>query len=120
MSFDVVDMIKAEIRKCEREREYWQNLLVEVTDPAFHADAAKTHAPIPPNRIDDPTAKSMTDLVTPKQLGMIRALAREAKVDADEECRATFNCRTEELSKRAASSFIDHLKNIQSQERRAS
>lgn len=60
----------------------------------------------------DPLAKSMADLVTPKQLGMIRALAREAGVDVDEECQAQLRCRAEELSKRAASSFIDHLKNL--------
>jgi len=62
----------------------------------------------------DPLAKSMSDLVTPKQLGMIRALAREAGIDADEECRQLLRCGTEELSKRAASSFIDHLKGLQS------
>ncbi|HEY9402741.1 MAG TPA: Rad52/Rad22 family DNA repair protein [Pyrinomonadaceae bacterium] len=61
----------------------------------------------------DPLAKSMGDLVTPKQLGMIRALAREAGVDTEEECQAVLRCRTEELSKKAASSFIDHLKNLQ-------
>jgi Rad52/22 family double-strand break repair protein/SWIM zinc finger len=61
----------------------------------------------------DPLAKSMADLVTPKQLGMIRALAREAGLDHEEECQATMRCRTEELSKRAASSFIDHLKRAQ-------
>jgi hypothetical protein len=61
----------------------------------------------------DPLAKSMADLVTPKQLGMIRALAREAGVDADEESMSVLQCRTEELSKRAASSFIDHLKGLQ-------
>ncbi len=61
----------------------------------------------------DPLAKSMADLVTPKQLGMIRALAREAGVDADEECRQQMRCRTEELSKKAASSLIDHLKRLQ-------
>ncbi|HEV2706575.1 MAG TPA: Rad52/Rad22 family DNA repair protein [Pyrinomonadaceae bacterium] len=61
----------------------------------------------------DPLAKSMSDLVTPKQLGMIRALAREAGVDVEEECQQALRCRTEELSKRAASSFIDHLKNLQ-------
>jgi hypothetical protein len=61
----------------------------------------------------DPLAKSMGDLVTPKQLGMIRALAREAGVDVEEECQQTLRCRTEELSKKAASSFIDHLKNLQ-------
>jgi hypothetical protein len=61
----------------------------------------------------DPLAKSMADLVTPKQLGMIRALAREIGVDPEEESQATVRCRTEELSKRAASSFIDHLKRLQ-------
>ena len=61
----------------------------------------------------DPLAKSMADLVTPKQLGMIRALAREAGVDADEESQSVMRVRTEELSKRAASSFIDHLKGLQ-------
>jgi hypothetical protein len=63
----------------------------------------------------DPLAKSMADLVTPKQLGMIRALAREAGVDVEEECQQVLRCRTEELSKRAASSFIDHLKNLQTE-----
>lgn len=60
----------------------------------------------------DPLAKSMADLVTPKQLGMIRALGREAQVDVDEECQVMARCKTDELSKRAASSFIDHLKGL--------
>ncbi|HEV2861196.1 MAG TPA: Rad52/Rad22 family DNA repair protein [Pyrinomonadaceae bacterium] len=64
----------------------------------------------------DPLAKSMADLVTPKQLGMIRALAREAGVDHDEECQNVMRVRTEELSKRAASTFIDHLKKLQSEQ----
>ena len=63
----------------------------------------------------DPLAKSMADLVTPKQLGMIRALSREAGVDPDEECQSVMRVRTEELSKRAASSFIDHLKGLQNE-----
>lgn len=62
----------------------------------------------------DPLAKSMADLVTPKQLGMIRALSREVEVNADEECQKVMKCKTDELSKRAASSFIDHLKGLQS------
>lgn len=61
----------------------------------------------------DPLAKSMADLVTPKQLGMIRALGREANVDVDEECQSVLRCKTDELSKRAASSFIEHLKGMQ-------
>jgi hypothetical protein len=61
----------------------------------------------------DPLAKSMADLVTPKQLGMIRALGREANVDVDQECQSVLRCKTDELSKRAASSFIEHLKGMQ-------
>lgn len=85
---------------------------------------AQPHPPAPlPSQIRDPLAKSMSDLVTPKQLGMIRALARESSLDPDEECQSVFRCKTDELSKRAASSFIDHLKGCQQefqQPRRAS
>lgn len=58
----------------------------------------------------DPLAKSMADLVTNKQLGMIRALCREAGVDADEEASQILGCKSEELSKKAASWFISYLK----------
>jgi hypothetical protein len=63
----------------------------------------------------DPVAKSLADMVTGKQLNMIRALARELNMDADEECESQVHCQTGELSKRAASSFIQHLQNMQSQ-----
>lgn len=61
----------------------------------------------------DPLAKTLTDLVTPKQLRMIRALSREIGCDPDQECQALMRCGTEGLSKRAASSLIDHLKRKQ-------
>lgn len=61
----------------------------------------------------DPVAKSLGDLVTAKQLGMIRAIARELSVDHDEECRSVMNCSTDELSKSAASQLIRHLQNMQ-------
>jgi len=60
-----------------------------------------------------PIAKNLGELVTAKQLGMIRALARELRIDADEECNAVMSCRTDELSKPAASSFIRHLQEMQ-------
>jgi hypothetical protein len=83
--------------------------------------AAKQFESTPPSAIRDPLAKSLNDLVTPKQLGMIRALAREARVDHDEECRKVFKISTEELSKKAASSLIDHLASLKNQHsRRAS
>jgi hypothetical protein len=62
---------------------------------------------------DQPIAKNLGELVTAKQLGMIRALARELRIDADEECNSVMKCRTDELSKSAASSFIKHLQELQ-------
>jgi hypothetical protein len=61
----------------------------------------------------DPLAKTLADLVTPKQLGMIRALGREIGCDIEEECQSILHCGTEGLSKRAASNLIDHLKRKQ-------
>lgn len=61
----------------------------------------------------NPIARSLSDLVTAKQLGMIRAIAREMGIDADEECNNALQCKTDELSKKAASSFIQHLQDIQ-------
>jgi hypothetical protein len=61
----------------------------------------------------NPIARSLSDLVTAKQLGMIRAIARETAIDADEECNNVMQCKTDELSKKAASSFIQHLQDFQ-------
>ncbi|MEP6946008.1 MAG: Rad52/Rad22 family DNA repair protein [Acidobacteriota bacterium] len=64
-------------------------------------------------QIVDPVAKTLGDMVTARQLGMIRAVARETSVEADAECTAFLGCRVDELSKRAASEFIEHLQGIQ-------
>ena len=61
----------------------------------------------------NPVAKSLGELVTAKQLGMIRAIARELNIDPDEECNSVMNCSTDELTKRAASSLIQHLQEMQ-------
>lgn len=61
----------------------------------------------------DPVARSLGDMVTAKQLGMIRAIAREADMNAEQECSGLFKCQIDELSKRAASDLIDHLQNLQ-------
>jgi len=61
----------------------------------------------------NPIARSLSDLVTAKQLGMIRAIARETGIDADEESGNVMQCKTDELSKKAASSFIQHLQDLQ-------
>ena len=61
------------------------------------------------DRPENPMGKSIADLVTPRQLGMIRALARERGVDVEAECAQLMNCRVNELSRRAASYLIDRL-----------
>lgn len=63
--------------------------------------------------LDNPLARSLGDMVTAKQLGMIRAIGREADVDVDKECSQLMNCSVSELSKRAASDLIEHLKGLQ-------
>ncbi len=72
----------------------------------------------PPNPTNDgfpsnPIARSLSDLVTAKQLGMIRAIAREIGVDPDVECQNVMQCKTDELSKKAASGLIQHLQDLQ-------
>lgn len=61
----------------------------------------------------DPRPKTLNDLITPKQLWMIRSLGREAGCDVEQECQSMLQCGLEEISKRAASSFIDYLKRKQ-------
>ncbi|HEX4950269.1 MAG TPA: Rad52/Rad22 family DNA repair protein [Blastocatellia bacterium] len=67
--------------------------------------------PIPAN----PLAKSVSELATPKQVVLIRSLCRDLDIDVDVELQETMklDCKVEELSRRAASSFIDHLKALQ-------
>ena len=63
----------------------------------------------------EPVARNLGELVTAKQLGMIRAIARELGIDPNEECQSVMNCTTDELSKKAASALIQHFQDIQKQ-----
>lgn len=64
----------------------------------------------------DPIAKSIADMVSTKQLGMIRGTAREAGVNADDISMKLMKCKTSELSRRAASALIEHLQQLQPQQ----
>ncbi len=82
------------------------------------SDTIEREGAVPPPTGNDgfpsnPIAKSLSDLVTAKQLGMIRAISREIGVDADEECQTVMQCKTDELSKKAASGLIQHLQDLQ-------
>jgi len=69
--------------------------------------------PEEPNKLSDPVAKSLGDMITGKQVGMLRALARDAKLDAEAECSQLMHCGIQELSKKAASELIYYLQNLQ-------
>jgi hypothetical protein len=60
-------------------------------------------------------AKSVSELATPKQIVMIRAICRDLDIDVELELQETMkiDCKVEELSRRAASVFIEHLKQLQ-------
>ncbi len=62
---------------------------------------------------EDSIARSRGDLVTAKQLTMIRTIARENDIDAAKECANLMKCSITELSKRAASDLIGHLRTMQ-------
>lgn len=61
----------------------------------------------------NPVARSLGELVTARQMGMIRAIARDLNIDPDEECNAVMACNVDELTKRAASALIQHLQDLQ-------
>lgn len=60
----------------------------------------------------NPIALNLSDIITGKQLRMIRAIGRERGIDTETECTRLMNCGVNELSKRAASALIDHLQNF--------
>lgn len=68
--------------------------------------------PPPPTVVEtsgDPKATNLNDMITAKQLGLIRAIAREGNLDAERECQAVMKCNIDELSKKGASDLITHL-----------
>ena len=76
-------------------------------------ESVETDNPQQPKMFHDPVSKSLGDMVTGKQLGMIKAIAREANVNAEQECFQLMHCRVEELSRKAASDLIEHLQDLQ-------
>jgi hypothetical protein len=77
------------------------------------SDVIEENGGISPSIARDPRPKTLNDLVTPKQLWMIRNLGREIGCNVEQECQSLLQCNLEEISKRAASSFIDYLKRLQ-------
>ena len=55
-------------------------------------------------------AKSMKELITSRQLVAVRAIGNRRRINAEEICKLVRGCKPEELSRKAASGFIDYLK----------
>jgi len=97
----------------------------DIEDFSDHPSPPATPSPQPPERNPtpappaapppNPVAQRISDLATPKQVVMMRALCQELQLDVEQEVQKLLNvsCHLEELSRRAASSFIDHLKQRQ-------
>jgi hypothetical protein len=88
------------------------------TETIHELRSAKKSAPAPPQANGQartmptqPLANDVSELATPKQCVMIRALCRDLKVDAEGELHKLIKleAKVEELSRKAASVFIDHL-----------
>src|SRR5262245_8566123 len=79
------------------------------------ADVIEENRGISPSIARDPRPKTLNDLVTPKQLWMIRNIGREIGCNVEQECQSLLQCNLEEISKRAASSFIDYMKRLQNE-----
>jgi len=60
----------------------------------------------------DPKPKTLGDLVTPKQLWLIRKTAREMGISAEDACHSKFHCPMEEISKQSASALIEYIKQV--------
>lgn len=69
-------------------------------------------ATAPADKPNGHLAKTMADLVTPKQLVAICAISNAHGVNAETHCLETRSCKLEELSRRAASGLIDELKSL--------
>src|SRR5262245_44930857 len=64
-------------------------------------------APTAPPR--DPIAKTLADLISPKQLALINRLAKTLKLDPESTCQEMYQANLNEISRKAASALIERL-----------
>ena len=64
-------------------------------------------APTAPPR--DPIAKTLADLISPKQLALINRLAKTLKLDPEAACQEMYQAKLNEISRKAASALIERL-----------
>ena len=57
----------------------------------------------------DPIAKTLADLISPKQLALINRLAKTLKLDPEAACQEMYQAKLNEILRRAASALIERL-----------
>jgi hypothetical protein len=57
----------------------------------------------------EPLARTLADLITPRQINLIRAIGRDAGFDIEQESQTLLGCPIDGISKRAASCLIDYF-----------
>jgi len=85
----------------------------DIEDMIIEAEVVEVKpGPTKASQLREPQAKTLEDLVTPKQLWMIRNLGRELGIDVERECEIRVKAKLEEISKTAADKFINYLKEL--------
>lgn len=69
-------------------------------------------------RPSNPVAASVSDLATPKQLGMAKSLLEPKGRELEEFCYEALGCKSDEISKKAASYLIDLAKTAETAQNR--
>lgn len=64
----------------------------------------------------NPIAQSLFDMITSKQISIIKSTATALTVDAERECQKLMHCSVGELSRKAAAYLIDYLEAIQNEQ----
>ena len=71
-------------------------------------------------RVSNPIARTMNELISPKQINLIKKLAADAQLDPEEICQEMYHAGVAEISRRAASALIERLQAGSTQESRRS
>lgn len=88
---------------------------LDLYDSDYKAENYADDEPEVPVDTSDPRPKTLGDLVSAKQLWMIRNMAREQGIEAEQMAQDLLKCKLEEVSRKSASILIDKLKANQGQ-----
>jgi hypothetical protein len=83
-----------------------------VREALFTDSFRKENVNSPARFPENPMAQSLFDLITSKQISLIKSVSEFVGLNAEKECHSVMQCGVGELSRKAAASFIAHLEAI--------